>query len=362
MKPRLIAFYLPQYHPIPENDEWWGKDFTDWKNVAKARPLFRGHNQPHIPAELGYYDLRNPEVRQAQAELAKQYSIYGFCYHHYWFQGRRILNRPFDEVLASGKPDFPFCLNWANENWSRRWDGSKHQLLIEQKYSEEDDARHIEYLIPIFKDGRYIKLQGKPLFLIYKGHHLPDPLKTTELWRERASAAGLPGLYLCKIESNGDQSNSSQLGFDAAVQFPPHHVENNNYQRKGKVWDVLRAIGLSETAYGEHNISDYQAVAQSLISKKDPDYKFFPGIVPGWDNTPRRKRKGWILKNSSPKAYENWLKLIIQKKAKNNFTEENLIFINAWNEWAEGAYLEPDQKFGRAYLEATKRAVEGIDG
>jgi len=192
-KIRAIALYLPQFHPVPENDEWWGRGFTEWRNVAKAKALFPGHYQPHLPADLGFYDLRLPEVREAQAELASQHGIHGFCYYHYWFNGRRILERPFNEVLESGKPDFPFCLCWANENWTRVWDGGERNVLLEQHYSFEDDLAHIRSLIPAFKDPRYIRINGKPLFLVYRTELLPDPAKTAALWQKEAIKAGLPG-------------------------------------------------------------------------------------------------------------------------------------------------------------------------
>lgn len=357
MKARLIAFYLPQYHPIPENDEWWGKDFTDWKNVKKTKPLFWGHNQPHKPADLGYYDLRQPEVREAQAELAKKFKIYGFCYYHYWFLGRRILNRPFDEVFTSGKPDFPFSLCWANENWSRRWDGSDQEILIEQKYSEQDDINHIQHLIPIFKDKRYIKIQGKPFFLVYRGDKIPNPLKTTSLWRKIAEASGLPGLYLCKAEAFGSKGNPRDLGFDASVEFPPHEVNHKLRLTPGFLQKAADKLGLSKKPYEDHEIFDYSEIADDMLRRKKPCYKFFPCVIPAWDNSARRKKNAIIIKDSTPKAYYKWLKASIEK-FNTPIEDENIIFINAWNEWAESAYLEPDKKYGGAYLEATKRALE----
>ncbi|MDA8086785.1 MAG: glycoside hydrolase family 99-like domain-containing protein, partial [Nitrospiraceae bacterium] len=203
--PKLIAFYLPQYHPIPENDSAWGKGFTEWTNVAKAKPLFPGHYQPHLPADLGFYDLRLAETREAQADLARQYGIYGFCYYHYWFKGRTPLGRPLQEVLASGRPDFPFCLCWANERWTRAWDGGMNDVLIDQNYSREDDIDHIRWLCNIFRDSRYIKVKGKPLLLVYKSADLPDPGGTAALWRKEAERLGLPGLYLCRVESFGNE-------------------------------------------------------------------------------------------------------------------------------------------------------------
>ena len=219
---RLIAFYLPQYHPIPENDEWWGKGFTEWRNVVRAKPLFKGHYQPHLPADLGFYDLRVPETREAQAELAQTHGITGFCYYHYWFNGRRVLNRPFDEVLRTGSPRLPFCLCWANENWTRRWDGANSDVLLQRRYSAEDDQAHIEHLIAAFSDDRYIKINGRPLFLVYRTISLPRPAQTAEIWRKACRAAGFPDLYLMRVESDRKDIEPATIGFDGAVEFAPH--------------------------------------------------------------------------------------------------------------------------------------------
>ena len=242
---RAIAFYLPQFHPISENDQWWGKGFTEWTNVAKAEPLFPGHYQPHIPADLGFYDLRLPETRQAQADLARESGIYGFCYYHYWFNGKQLLDRPFNEVLASGKPDFPFCLCWANENWTRVWDGKDNNVLIEQKYSEEDDRQHIRALADAFRDERYIRVNGKPLFLVYRATKIPDPRKTTAIWREEAQKLGIGDLYLCRVESFRDErSDPGEIGFDAAVGFQPDWPTLKDPRRRGRFWHYSRRLGL----------------------------------------------------------------------------------------------------------------------
>ena len=214
---RSIAFYLPQFHPIPENDEWWGEGFTEWTNVRRARPLFPGHHQPELPGPLGFYDLRDSNVRDAQADLARSHGIDAFCYYHYWFGGRRLLERPFDEVLASGRPDLPFCLCWANEPWTRAWDGSDRKVLVHQDYSEDDDRRHISWLIEAFKDERYVRVDGKPLFLVYRADAMPDPAGTTRLWRDMADRAGLPGLFLCRVESRHEGGDPAAVGFDASV-------------------------------------------------------------------------------------------------------------------------------------------------
>jgi lipopolysaccharide biosynthesis protein len=351
---KLIAFYLPQYHPIPENDEWWGKGFTEWTNVSKAKPLFPGHYQPHLPADLGFYDLRLPEAREAQAELAREYGIYGFCYYHYWFNGKRLLERPFNEVLASGKPDFPFCLCWANENWTRVWDGQNKHILMEQKYCEEDDREHIRSLIKAFKDPRYIKIDGKPIFLIYRSSNLPNPLQTTSIWREEAQKMGIEDLFLCRVESFNDENKSLvKQGFDAAIEFQPQWKPLLN---KTKMWRLGRKLRIWDKVYRENFIFDYAATVEKMLQKPIPSHKYFRCVTPMWDNSARRKDNALILKNSSPDVYEYWLKKVIEQGAASN-PEENIVFINAWNEWAEGNHLEPCQKWGRAYLEATLRAV-----
>jgi lipopolysaccharide biosynthesis protein len=354
---RLIAFYLPQYHPIPENDQWWGKGFTEWNNVVKARPQFRGHYQPHLPADLGFYDLRLPEARQAQADLAREYGIAGFCYYHYWFQGRRLLERPFDEVLRSGQPDFPFCLCWANEEWTRAWDGRSGQRLIEQRYSEEDDRAHIRWLAQAFCDRRHIRIQGKPIFLIYRASKLPDPLRTTTTWREEAHNIGAGEIYLCRVESfSAEHSDPAQMGFDAAVEFQPDWRSLGTPLRRNKLRRLLWKVRLIRSAYQYHQVYDYATVVERMLQRRAPPYKRFPCVTPSWDNSARRKVDAGIFTGATPQLYERWLKTVIEQFRPSS-PEENLIFINAWNEWAEGNHLEPCQKWGRAYLEATRRAL-----
>jgi len=339
---RAIAFYLPQFHPIPENDEWWGRGFTEWVNVAKAKPLFPGHYQPHLPADLGFYDLRLPEARQAQADLAREYGIHGFCYYHYWFNGKRLLERPFDEVLASRHPSLPFCLCWANENWTRRWDGQDDQILVDQTYSENDDRAHIRWLLRAFRDERYIRIGGRPLFLVYRANKLADPMKTTAIWREEARRSGVGDLYLCRVESFADERDDPTIiGFDAAVEFQPDWC---NY-------DVPRRVR-------GHNVYEFSLVVDQMLRKGAPAYKRFPCVMPSWDNSPRRRAGATIFRGSTPALYEKWLKAATRKVVAAG-AEEPIVFINAWNEWAEGNHLEPCQKWGRDYLEATWRAVEG---
>jgi lipopolysaccharide biosynthesis protein len=354
---RLIALYLPQFHPIPENDAWWGKGFTEWTNVVKARPVFRGHYQPHLPADLGFYDLRLPEIREAQAGLARAYGIYGFCYYHYWFNGKRLLNRPFDEVLLSGRPDFPFCLCWANENWTRRWDGYDNELLIRQEHSLQDDEAHIEHLLPVFQDSRYIKINGRPLFLIYRSEMLPDSAKTAELWRRAAQKAGFPDLFLVRVESFRGDIDPTKVGFDAAVEFAPDKsVVRESVWRSGRLrlLSFIRRgfgrLGINRIPAEQHRIFSYDSLAAGMVAKADVPYPRFRCITPGWDNSARRQRGATIFVNSSPKVYEAWLRTLVQ-----NTGEERIVFINAWNEWAEGNHLEPDQRWGHGFLESTLR-------
>jgi len=348
---KLIAFYLPQYHPIPENDEWWGKGFTEWTNVAKARPWFRGHHQPHLPADLGFYDLRLPETREAQADLARQYGIHGFCYHHYWFHGRRLLERPFNEVLKSARPDFPFCLCWANESWSNRWDAGKGQTLVAQNYSHQDDLEHIRWLLTAFDDRRYIRFENKPVFLVYRAWDFPSPSRTAETWREEAWKAGIGDIFLCTVQSNfqGSRVDPTSLGFDAAVEFQPSLFRPRPLVRK--VWErMLRGV---------HNnrILKYSEIVERALRAPDPSYRWFRCVTPSWDNTARKKDNALILVGASPAKYGEWLKTMI-RQSRPLANGDRVVFVNAWNEWAEGNHLEPCQRWGRSYLEATRHAVD----
>ena len=356
---RLIAFYLPQYHPIPENDHWWGKGFTEWTNVTKAKPLFRGHYQPHLPADLGFYDLRVPEVREAQAALAREYEIYGFCYHHYWFHGNRLLHRPFAEVLASGRPDFPFCLCWANENWTRVWDGREREVLITQAHSHDDDVAHIRALIPAFQDRRYIRIHGKPLFLVYRTDRLPDARRTAAIWRDEAARAGIGDLFLVAVESHVGDIEPTAAGVDGTVEFSPNWaVPGVPLFRGRKRYELLRKIGVISQAYHEHSVFDYQVMADQMLGKPQPVHKRFLCVMPSWDNTPRRATNAYILHGSTPQGYESWLRTAVRRTVERFSGDERIVFINAWNEWGEGCHLEPDQRWGHAYLEATRRALQ----
>jgi lipopolysaccharide biosynthesis protein len=356
---RAIAFFLPQFHPIPENDAWWGKGFTEWRNVAQAKPLFPGHYQPHIPADLGFYDLRLAETREAQAALAREYGIHGFCYYHYWFNGRRILERPFNEVLSSGKPDFPFCLCWANENWTRAWDGGSENILLAQHHSPEGDLDHIRELIPALRDDRYIRVNGKPLLLVYRTEIIPDPVRMTEIWREEAIRECIGELYLARVESFSADIAPKHHGFDAAVEFAPDWRNKGAPLFRGRHFDVLTKLGLFPDVYANHHIFKYDSMIQAMLQKPEVDYIRLRCVTPGWDNSPRRSQGGAaIFTDSTPERYQTWLCQVVSRTRKKHVGDERIVFINAWNEWAESNHLEPDLRWGHAYLQATLQALK----
>ncbi len=354
---KAIAFFLPQYHPVPENDAWWGKGFTEWTNVTKAKPLFEGHQQPHLPSDLGFYDLRLPETREAQAKLAREYGIHGFCYYHYWFNGRRILERPVNDIVASGQPDFPFCLCWANENWTRRWDGEDQEILLRQVYSPEDDIAHIRALAKYFQDPRYIRIQGKPLMLIYRVANLPDPAGTVSRWKSQMQQLGFPGIYLCNVENIPKDRVPRSVGFDAAVEFAPDSTVLPRPERRTIPWRIARKLGLIARTYKHHYITSYGEMIQRMLAKPAVDYTRFHGVMPSWDNSARRKQGALVMDGATPQLYGQWLGEIV-KRTRQRPADQQVIFINAWNEWAEGNHLEPCQRWGRAYLEETLQALK----
>ena len=342
---RVIAFYLPQYHRIRENDAWWGEGFTEWTNVRKARPSFSGHWQPHVPADLGYYDLSNPSARAAQAALAKAYGIDAFCYYYYWFAGRRLLERPLDEVLQSGQPDFPFCVCWANENWTRRWDGRDDEVLMAQRYGPDDARAFITDLLPLFRDPRYVRINGRPLLVIYRIGDIPDVRAAVDIWRAMSRRAGTGDPYLCAVQWRADD-DPTQSGFDAAVEFPPlgHGAEN-----------ITSRTGLTNAAF-RGMVFDYRNLAAHYLMLPRPPFRQFRGVTPMWDNTARRQDDAMIVADSSPEVFGVWLEHAIRQTLLRHRGDERLVFINAWNEWAEGNHLEPDTRHGRRYIEAVRTA------
>ncbi len=345
---KLIAFYLPQFHPTPENDQWWGKGFTEWTNVTKARPNFLGHYQPHLPADLGFYDLRLPEAREQQAKLAKRYGIFGFCYYYYWFAGKRLLDQPLERMLQTNNPDMPFCIAWANENWTRKWDGQEHAILIAQQHSDDDDRAVMSDLIRYLRRPNYIRINGKPLLIIYRPSLFPNIKGTIEIWRDQCLKEGVGQVYLVLAESfelARTFVHPSSLGFDASVEFPPHSM-SAPVAPPGKI--------INPEFSGV--LHDYRQIVEDYLRLPMPGHVRFRSVMPGWDNTPRRQNDPVMFVHASAGAYQAWLEAIIDVTREQNFGDERLVFINAWNEWAEGNHLEPDQKHGHAYLEATRNA------
>ena len=358
---RVLAYYLPQFHPIPENDEWWGKGFTEWTNVGKAKPLFPGHYQPHVPADLGYYDLRVPETREAQAHLAREYGIEGFVYWHYWFgNGKQLLERPFNEVLASGKPDFPFALAWANESWNGSFHGLKAgKTLIEQTYPGDDDyINHFNSVLPAFKDSRYIKCEGKPLFFIYKPKQCPDIGHFIDIWQTLAKDNGLEGIFFVAIanglydteKANAFLSFALGQGFDAlnvinAYSWP---ITDFKYRFIRRVF--FKDLGLIP------DVRPYRY--EQFHCSLDANEMVFPTILPNWDHTPRSGKKGIVLCGSTPERFRDFLHRKVEA-LKNKPYERRFLLVKSWNEWAEGNYLEPDLQYGSKYLEVIKDELFG---
>ncbi|MFA7083355.1 MAG: glycoside hydrolase family 99-like domain-containing protein [Arcobacteraceae bacterium] len=344
LKARVIAFYLPQYHPIEENNKWWGKGFTEWTNVGKAKPLFEGHNQPKLPTDLGYYDLRVKETKQEQVKLAKEYGIEAFCYWHYWFAGKQLLERPFQEVVRDKEIDFPFCLGWANQTWSGIWHGAPDKILIEQTYPGlEDYKKHFYSLLEAFKDTRHLKVDGKLVFLIYNPKDLPDAKEFTEYWQELALKEGLNGFHFIAHFAN----EAKKYGCDSCVEGAPFAT------MKAKAKEV-KYLDTKErpTVYEYNDLVNY-----SKNYQLNTDENEFPLVMPNWDNTARSKGNGIVLQGSTPELFREILKNAIEKVQKSYTEEYQIIFIKAWNEWAEGNYLEPEREYGLEYLETLREEL-----
>ena len=346
---RLIAFYLPQFHPIPENDQFWGKGFTEWTNVTRATPQFVGHYQPRLPSDLGFYDLRLVEVQRQQVEIAKRYGIGGFCFYFYWFGGKQLLERPVEQYLANPDLDLPFCLCWANENWTRTWDGLASEVLVEQPHSLDSDASFIHSLGKYLRDPRYIRVGGKPLVVVYRPSILTSPVETAARWRSWCRENDIGEIFLGYVQSF-DLGDPADYGFDAAIEFPPNSMQCPRYSGDLTLLNPsFRGI-----------VYDWQFFRRRSDNYSTPAYKLFRGVCPSWDNEARRPGHGGIMVGSSPGEYRAWLKNAIRDTL-TRFEEpsERLVFVNAWNEWAEGAYLEPDRRYGYAYLQATRERARG---
>lgn len=347
---RVIAFYLPQFHPIPENDAWWGQGFTEWTNVRSARPLFEGHYQPHVPDDfLGYYDLRDTSVMRKQIELARQYGIEGFCFYVYWFSGKRLLETPVDNYLADPSLDQPFCICWANENWSRRWDGSEHEILIAQEYSDAHDLEFIADMAKYLRDPRYIRVEGKPLLIVYRPNLFPDMRKTASRWRQWCRENGLGEIFIAYVNSF-DNSAPQKYGLDAAIEFPP----------SGWYAPPVSIVDIEVIPEFSGKLFEWRRLLKASEPYKPLEKNYgvlWRGVCPSWDNTARRKTASTVFHNSSPRLFERWLTNAFKDSLSRFYgREKSLVFINAWNEWAEGAHLEPDQRYGYAWLNAIRNA------
>lgn len=376
-KARVIAFYLPQFHPIPENDLWWGKGFTEWTNVAKAKPQFRGHIQPKVPADLGFYDLRLPEVRKAQADMAREYGVEGFCYWHYWFgNGKQILQMPFEQVLKTKEPDFPFCLGWANHSWSNKtW--QKHEafqddtMFLEQTYGDEDDyIRHFNYVLNAFNDERYIRVDDKPLFFIFDPFAIPDLEHFTELWQSLAKQNGLKGIhFVAKTASVGrfdkgvfhDYYSDARERYDEILSKGVDAVNSVNLRLAemlsiGKYRKMLDRVLCKLFPTIKVEKYDYRKIIKYLFTKEDAEENIYPTIIPRWDKTPRLGKQAYVYTHSTPELFEKSVREAV-KLIEHKDEQHRIIFLQAWNEWGEGNFMEPDLEFGHGYLQALKNAI-----
>jgi lipopolysaccharide biosynthesis protein len=341
----LIAFYLPQYHRVTENSEWWGPGFTEWFNVVKGQPNYEGHYQPHLPRDLGFYDLTNVEVMREQADMAKLYGVGAFCFYYYWFSGQRILDTPIDNFLRSNI-DISYCLCWANENWTRTWDGDTRSVLLEQKYSESDPQAFIESVLPYFEDQRYLRVDGKPMLVVYRAKDIPNAARVFSVWRKVVEAAGFPGLHVVVVDFY-DISRPDEVGADALVEFPPH-----KFNGPQNIPDRMPTI-TNRAFHG--GIIDYAKVVAQSANRPVPDFTLYRCVLPSWDNTARRQNTPTIIQRSTPDMFKQWLRYIrAYTRDALHGRSDNFIFVNAWNEWGEGCHLEPDQRHGLRYLEAVK--------
>lgn len=346
---RTIAFYLPQYHPVPENDRWWGKGFTEWRNLGKASPNFIGHRQPRVPADLGYYDLRVEDVLEQQADLARRYGVTGFCYYYYWFAGKKILEMPLERMLRSGRPDLPFCLCWANENWTRRWDGQSQDILLKQEYGDLDALAFANDTLPYFEMDHYIRVNDRPLFLIYRAQEIPNSKRFFDTCRNVWRRAG-HDVVIALVESfelSASPQPPEKYGADLTVEFPAH----------GMVHDAPMPVRRTNPDWNG-NAHDYRELAKAFMTRVEPGFKRLRSVLVGWDTTPRHPNASLVLQRATPGAFQAWLEWTYRRTREQNFGDERIVFVNAWNEWCEGSYLEPDTHFGHAYLEAVRNAQD----
>lgn len=370
---KLIAMYFPQLHAIPENDEWWGKGFTDWENVKSAIPQYADHYQPRVPLGKNYYDQSKIETLRWQIDLAKQYGVYGFCHYHYWFDGKQLLETPTNLMMENRDIDFPFCLSWANETWSKRWDGRDHHILIQQTHPATKGSwkKHYDYLIKAWTDPRAIKVDGKPVFVIYRPQRIDKIDQMLAYWRELALQDGLPGLYFIFQKQYELPSKACLRSFDALFQFQPFEAVNSpsfdiNSIQHSPLFKMIRSLperyqdmlrGLRAKFVRELTFHDYDEVWRQIVElRSDPDLTTYPGAFVDWDNASRYKKRATIYRGATPEKFSYWMSRLVDGMPSRDLPEK-FIFLNAWNEWSEGAYLEPDEKFGYQYLEAIRNAL-----
>ncbi|WP_373109117.1 glycoside hydrolase family 99-like domain-containing protein [Lachnoclostridium sp. Marseille-P6806] len=375
---KIIAFYLPQFHNIPENDEWWGDGFTEWVNVKAAKPLFEGHQQPKVPLNDNYYNLLDDNVKIWQAKIAKEHGVYGFCYYHYWFSGKMLLEKPMEQMLKNKAVDIPFCISWANETWTKAWVNDEKKVLILQKYGEKDEwKQHFDYLLPFFKDDRYIKENNKPLFIIYRPEVVECLNEMLDYWNQLAIENGFDGMCFAYQTINMDITNGSDTSrFDYDIEFQPSYARFDMSNQKSKL-AVLKKIRRNVAKWFEKKFGidllrytspmmarkllhtngiDYSEAWETILARKPISNKCIPGAFAAWDNTPRHKERGWVYTNNTPEIFEKYLeKQIVRAR---DVYHKDMIFMYAWNEWAEGGYLEPDEEHGYAYLDAIRTALE----
>lgn len=362
---KTIAFYLPQFHSIPENDQWWGQGFTEWTNVKATRPQFKGHMQPEVPYKQNYYNLLESDVQQAQAELAEKYGVGGFCYYHYWFEGKLLLEKPMENMLNNKSIKIPFCVCWANETWARTWDGKEQDILIKQNYEEgeEEWKKHFDYLLSFFRDERYIKHEGKPMLLIYKPQLIINGKEMLKYWRELATEAGFDGLYVGYQHHSAFDYDMKEYGFDFGVEFEPFYTVRElkksisgkaskvGYALKHPKWLIRK---LRAKLFNKPTIYDYDEIWERIINRRPEREGLVPGAFTSWDNTPRRGCNSNVFYEATPDKFKKYFSKQLDH-AKDVYNAD-YIFINAWNEWAEGAHLEPDERNGYGYLEAILEA------
>ena len=372
---KIITFYLPQFHAIPENDKWWGKGFTEWVNVKKAKSLFEGHEQPKIPLNENYYNLLDADVMRWQVKLAKNYGIYGFCFYHYWFDGHLLLEKPMENYLSDQTLDFPYCICWANENWTNQWVADKHKVLIAQTYGNiENWKEHYDYLSQFFKDKRYIRVNNRPLLVIYRPDLIPNVKDMLEKYVEFAKTDGFEGLcFMCqRPDSLLSGSHSDLSAFDYCIEYQPAFAFNNIQKKQNLLWlrKLKRQLLLNIEKYlhistenfrlskikNDLTIYDYDKIWNNIINSAPMTDKSIPGAFVNWDNTPRKGIRGSVVIGSSPKKFKKYLKRQIWHTR--NEYKQDIIFLFAWNEWAEGGFLEPDEKYGYGYLSAIYEALK----